>query len=222
MKFTGHERDLASTAGAGDDLDYMHARHYSPVVERFTSTDSIAGKTTKPQSFNRYAYVLNDSLTQVDPNGKCAWDLCIGEGIAATAVIELVASAAVTTYVISRIHDAFSQPSVVENSTPKDKPAPNVYTPDRDLPRDKVSGNAIPETDSAHTQLGRRTSKQRGERYPQAREFDSNGKPVRDVDFTDHGRPEEHTNPHEHNYDPKTGKRGPNKPLDPPGTSGNP
>ena len=27
MKFTGHERDLASLGGAGDDLDYMHARH---------------------------------------------------------------------------------------------------------------------------------------------------------------------------------------------------
>jgi hypothetical protein len=26
MKFTGHERDLANPGGAGDDLDYMHAR----------------------------------------------------------------------------------------------------------------------------------------------------------------------------------------------------
>ena len=26
MEFTRHERDLESTAGAGDDLDYMHAQ----------------------------------------------------------------------------------------------------------------------------------------------------------------------------------------------------
>jgi hypothetical protein len=29
MKFTGHERDLGSAGGPGDDLDYMHARHES-------------------------------------------------------------------------------------------------------------------------------------------------------------------------------------------------
>jgi RHS repeat-associated protein len=41
MKFTGHERDLASPAGAGDDLDYMHARHESPVTGRFLSVDIV-------------------------------------------------------------------------------------------------------------------------------------------------------------------------------------
>lgn len=35
-------------------------------------------------------------------------------------------------------------------------------------------------------------------KYPQAREFDEHGNPVRDIDFTDHGRPENHQNPHQH------------------------
>lgn len=52
----------------------------------------------------------------------------------------------------------------------------------------------------------------------QAREFDGNGNPVRDIDFTDHGRSEEHDNPHQHMYRPnKTGgtmNRGDPEPLE--------
>jgi RHS repeat-associated protein len=72
LKFTGHERDLASLGGAGDDLDYMHARHESPVTGRFLSVDpSIGGVKLKvPQSWNRYSYVANNPLAWVDPNGQ--------------------------------------------------------------------------------------------------------------------------------------------------------
>jgi hypothetical protein len=31
MRFTGHERDLVNLGGQGDDLDYMHARHYGVI-----------------------------------------------------------------------------------------------------------------------------------------------------------------------------------------------
>lgn len=37
-------------------------------------------------------------------------------------------------------------------------------------------------------------------KYTQAREFDDNGRPIRDIDFTDHGRPQNHSNPHQHRY----------------------
>ena len=70
MKFTGHERDLASTAGSGDDLDYMHARHFSPLTGRFMSTDRAAGVSTEPQLWNRYSYVVNSPLVLVDPSGN--------------------------------------------------------------------------------------------------------------------------------------------------------
>jgi RHS repeat-associated protein len=72
MKFTGHERDLASLAGAGDDLDYMHARHESPVTGRFLSVDP-AGESLdfrRPQSLNRNSYVTNNPLGYTDPSGK--------------------------------------------------------------------------------------------------------------------------------------------------------
>ena len=67
-------------------------------------------------------------------------------------------------------------------------------------------GVHIPDTDAPHTQLGTRTSSTDGETYPQAREFAANGNPVRDIDFTDHGRDHDHTCPHQHRRLPnKTG-----------------
>lgn len=54
-------------------------------------------------------------------------------------------------------------------------------------------------------------------KYPQSREFDEQDRPVRDIDHTDHGRPDLHTNPHQHRYlpDPTGGtpQRGPSEPL---------
>ncbi|MFY9824615.1 MAG: RHS repeat-associated core domain-containing protein [Thermoanaerobaculia bacterium] len=81
MKFTGHERDLASPNGPGDDLDYMHARHESPVTGRFLSVDpSQAGQDPNiPISWNRYAYALGNPLKYIDPNGmvyKCPRSGC--------------------------------------------------------------------------------------------------------------------------------------------------
>ena len=80
MKFTGHERDLASLAGPGDDLDYMHARFYSPVTGRFLSTDAAPGRAPHPQSWNRYVYAIANPLRFVDPDGQDVWDVVNGFG----------------------------------------------------------------------------------------------------------------------------------------------
>ncbi len=91
LKFTGHERDLASPGGAGDDLDYMHARHESPVTGRFLSVDPVDDPKKaipSPQLWNHYAYVTANPLKYTDPSGKCIEDLCIGEAIVALAVVE--------------------------------------------------------------------------------------------------------------------------------------
>ncbi|MBF0202013.1 MAG: RHS repeat-associated core domain-containing protein [Desulfamplus sp.] len=86
------------------------------------------------------------------------------------------------------------------------------YVPDRPLPRDE-HGNPLPESDTEHTELGTRQG--RNDNYPQAREFDRNGNPTRDIDFTDHGR--NHPNPHQHRHLPNptggTPERGPAEPL---------
>ncbi|WP_343691965.1 hypothetical protein [Chitinophaga sp.] len=74
------------------------------------------------------------------------------------------------------------------------------YQSPGDLPRNPKSKEPTPDPDATgpHSQLGSREG--RNGDYNQAREFDQNGKPVKDIDSTDHGRPSQHTNPHEHPY----------------------
>ena len=71
--FTGHERDFSA------DTDYMHTRHYSPDMARFLSVDSFRGNPSSPLSLNRYAYVMGNPVSRMDPDGRCpkwiAW-LC--------------------------------------------------------------------------------------------------------------------------------------------------
>ncbi len=83
MKFTGHERDLGNPASVADDLDYMHARFYSPLTARFLSVDPAGGDPVRPQSWNRYAYALGNPVQYVDPDGQTAlvFTVASGEGL---------------------------------------------------------------------------------------------------------------------------------------------
>ncbi len=65
QKFTSHERDTET------GLDYMEARYYQGLQGRFTSSDPLlaSGEIRRPQSWNRYAYVLNNPLRLLDPTG---------------------------------------------------------------------------------------------------------------------------------------------------------
>ena len=81
------------------------------------------------------------------------------------------------------------------------------------------SGNPTPDPEaegSPHTQLGTRTSRSSGETYRQAVEFDGAGNPKNRKDFTDHGRPGNHSNPHQHDFEKVSGNfsPGPARPLD--------
>jgi RHS repeat-associated protein len=52
-------------------LDYFGARYYASTLGRFTSADPLlaSGRTSMPQSWNRYSYVLNNPLKLIDPTG---------------------------------------------------------------------------------------------------------------------------------------------------------
>jgi RHS repeat-associated protein len=65
QKFTGKERDGET------GMDYFLARYYQSSQGRFTSPDPLlaSGRLANPQTWNRYAYVLNNPLRLVDPNG---------------------------------------------------------------------------------------------------------------------------------------------------------
>lgn len=67
------------------------------------------------------------------------------------------------------------------------------------LPR-RAHGQLSPSSADPHTQIGWHEGRRGG--YIQTREFGPDGKPVKQVDWTDHGRPARHTNPHVHDYVP--------------------
>ena len=70
--FTAKERD--SETG----LDFFGARYFGSALGRFTSPDPLmaSAHSSNPQSWNRYAYALNNPLRFVDPDGMdvpAAW-----------------------------------------------------------------------------------------------------------------------------------------------------
>jgi RHS repeat-associated protein len=65
-RYTGQREEN----GLGSLYDY-NARMYSPVLGRFLSADTLVPDGTNPQSWNRYAYVVNNPLKYKDPSGHC-------------------------------------------------------------------------------------------------------------------------------------------------------
>lgn len=63
FSYTGKEKDKAT------DLYYFDARFNSPELRHFTQADSADADLSDPQDLNRYAYVGNNPLSYVDPDG---------------------------------------------------------------------------------------------------------------------------------------------------------
>jgi RHS repeat-associated protein len=65
LQFAGKERDYAT------GFDYVGARYYASQTGRFTTVDPghVGGDILNPQSWNGYAYALNNPLRFVDPLG---------------------------------------------------------------------------------------------------------------------------------------------------------
>jgi RHS repeat-associated protein len=61
-RFTNYERDDAGG-------DYAINRHYQDNLGRFRQVDPISGFVVDPQSWNSFAYSLNDPINLVDPLG---------------------------------------------------------------------------------------------------------------------------------------------------------
>jgi RHS repeat-associated protein len=73
-QFTGYERDTET------ELDFAQARMYSYSYGRFSSPDPVlsSGEVDSPQTWNRYAYVLNNPLAYIDPTGMFLWSEELG------------------------------------------------------------------------------------------------------------------------------------------------
>jgi RHS repeat-associated protein len=79
MKFTGHERDFGRFF-TDPPTDYMHARYYLPHTGRFLSIDPVPGDPAVPQSWNRYAYTMNDPVNFSDPTGMYPCIITLPDG----------------------------------------------------------------------------------------------------------------------------------------------
>jgi RHS repeat-associated protein len=66
VRFASMERDTESTTY------HDHARHHEFTLGRFLSPDKLQGRISNPQSWNRYAYALNNPLKFLDPDGQAA------------------------------------------------------------------------------------------------------------------------------------------------------
>jgi RHS repeat-associated protein len=72
QRFTGKQRDSETF------FDYFGARYYRNVIGRFTSVDpemNAAEALLLPQRWNRYAYVSNNPVRKVDPDGRYESDV---------------------------------------------------------------------------------------------------------------------------------------------------
>ncbi|MDW2980137.1 MAG: RHS repeat-associated core domain-containing protein [Rhodanobacter sp.] len=62
--YTGHVNDPET------GLVYMQARYYDPAIGRFLSVDPDAPKEGNVFNFNRFEYVNNNPVVNIDPTGK--------------------------------------------------------------------------------------------------------------------------------------------------------
>ena len=73
LQFTGHERDRWDEGQPAADVDYMHARYYTPHLGKFFSVDPYqSGDVMFSQTWNKYAYSLNNPVRYIDPEGFTA------------------------------------------------------------------------------------------------------------------------------------------------------
>ena len=84
--YTGHEHLY------NFGLINMNGRMYDPVMSSFLSVDNYVQQPDNSQSFNRYAYCLNNPLRYSDPTGEVAIadDVAVVIGIAACVTVAVI------------------------------------------------------------------------------------------------------------------------------------
>jgi len=102
-RFSAKEHDQVT------GFDYFGGRYYASGTGRFISVDPILpmqAALLDPQLWNRYAYARNNPFRFKDPDGRCIWDLCIGEiavatGASTATIAAFEAASAATVWLMS-------------------------------------------------------------------------------------------------------------------------
>jgi RHS repeat-associated protein len=231
-------------------VPYFGARYYSSHVGRFTTSDpaySLQQNLVDPQRWNKYAYARSNPLRYTDPDGKFILPVLVVVGVA--AVYAVLASPDIANapgphdplYKSDQSGKLIANAALAVMSLKALFPTEGLSPPDQRDARDVHSryGDATPvfegqqparlppgpdpDAGGPHTRLRRDTV---NDRIYQGREFDANGNPVRDIDFTSptyrNGRPraDHPAAPHQHPWvpnspeNPKAGfKRGAGEPA---------
>lgn len=192
-----------------------------PAHAIFISPDTL-DPTLPGVGTNRYSYSLNDPVNKSDPSGHAARNIGPdglpirglpgrpfgpelgggggGRGSAGGAPIggpfDGLGSA------IGRVLGALGLISTAEKAEDDEKEHGSKPTIEDPLPQADGTGYPVPDPDAEgrpHTIIGTRESKRGRGKYRQAREFDQNGKPVRDIDWSNHGQ-RDIENPHQHDW----------------------
>lgn len=97
-RYTGQVLDDAT------GLYYYNARYYDPALARFTQPDDLIPDLLNPQSYNRYAYCVNNPLRFIDPNGDSALDT-VGDALFNTGTYK-------SSYQLMTMHDSLGWKAV--------------------------------------------------------------------------------------------------------------
>ncbi|MBI4847047.1 MAG: hypothetical protein HY808_00515 [Nitrospirae bacterium] len=101
--YTGKEKDKT-------DLYYFEARYNSTMFKHFTQADVAEPDFENPQDLNRYAYVQNNPLTYIDPDGlswKGFWKETLSSAVSLSSIFFNAGMASVS-YVTGHKLDAAS------------------------------------------------------------------------------------------------------------------
>jgi RHS repeat-associated protein len=76
----GQQWDGSGVWNSGEGLYFNRARYYQPGLGRFIGQDPYRGGNYHPITFHRYLYTSQDSVNNIDPDGRMA-SLVMGTGI---------------------------------------------------------------------------------------------------------------------------------------------
>ncbi len=138
VMYTGQRQDSETAGFDGDGgLIYLNARYYDPYIARFISADSVIPDFGNPQSLNRYSYVFNNPISNIDPSGHVAGDPPDGGSDDASATVT------------DNAPPPTSDPSSTnQTAPPADKPYQTIVrAPKPDAPRERGRDRARDRSD---------------------------------------------------------------------------